>query len=70
MSRPVPSGWAVTPWSMDEVEAMRLDAWVEGASVEEDVADGPTVMVRVVMTPMGTGGGGMDHEWTDLWVGV
>jgi hypothetical protein len=55
---------------MDEVEAMRLDAWVEGASVEEDVADGPTVMVRVVMTPMGTGGGGMDHEWTDLWVGV
>ncbi len=68
MSRPVPSGWAVTPWSVEEVSAMRLDAWVEGA--DEDVADGPTVMVRVVMTPMGAGSRAMDHEWTDLWVGV
>jgi hypothetical protein len=68
MSRPVPSGWAMVGGPVDEVEAMRLDAWVEGA--DEDVADGPTVMVRVVMTPMGKRSGDMDHEWTDLWVGV
>ena len=66
MSLPVPSGWAMVGGL--DVEPMRLDAWVDAAVCDEDVGDGPTV--RVVMTPMGEGGGGMAHEWTDLWVGV
>lgn len=65
MSRPGPSGWAVVPWSVEEVAAMPLGAWLAEQGDEEDTGDAPTV--RVVMVPVG-GEAGETRDWVDAWL--
>lgn len=59
-----PSGWAVVPWSVEEVSAMRLDAWLAEQG-DEDVTDAPTV--HVVMAPM-VETREPARDWVDAWL--
>ncbi len=66
MSRPIPSGWAVVPWSVEEVSAMPLGAWLAEQGDEEDVSDAPTV--RVVMAPVVKAREPVARDWVDAWL--